>query len=77
MSWKLLYLWIYLKFFFREMLTSVLRALVNNPYKESFFGKWKKKKKVINILTAFFISHKRGIKTFLKWFINEYPKDTC
>ena len=36
----------------------------------------KKKKKVINILTAFFISHKSGIKTFLKWIINEYPKGT-
>ena len=31
-------------------------------------------KKVINILTAFFISHKSGIKTFLKWIINECPK---
>ena len=28
-------------------------------------------KKVINILTAFFIFHKSGIKTFLKWIINE------
>ena len=26
-----------------------------------------KKKKVINILTIIFISHKSGIKTFLKW----------
>ena len=25
-----------------------------------------KKKKAINILTAFFISHKSGVKTFLK-----------
>ena len=28
------------------------------------------KKKVINILTAFFIFHKNDIKIFLKWFIN-------
>ena len=32
-------------------------------------------KKVINILTVFFISHKSGIKTFLKWIINKCPKD--
>ena len=55
------------------MLTSALMALVNNPLKESFYGKWKKK--VINILTVFFISHKSGIKTFLKWIIKECPKD--
>ena len=36
----------------------------------------KKKKKVINTLTAFFISHKSGIKTFLKQIINECPKGT-
>ena len=58
----------------REILTSALRVLVNNPFKESFYGKWKKK--VINILTVFFISHKSGIKTFPKWIINECPKST-
>ena len=26
-----------------KMLTSALRVLVNNPYKKSFYGKWKKK----------------------------------
>ena len=57
------------------MLTSILRVLINNPFKESFYGKWKKK--VINILTVFFISHKSDIKTFLKWIINEYSKSTC
>ena len=30
-------------------------------------------KKVINILTIFFISHKSNIKNFLKWIINECP----
>ena len=35
------------------------------------------KKKLINILTAFFISHKCGIKIFLKWIINECSKGTC
>ena len=44
------------------MLTSVLRALIKNPVKESFYGK--RKKKAINILTAFFISHKSDVKTF-------------
>ena len=40
------------------------RVLVNNPIKESFYRK--KKKKTINILTTFFISHKSDVKTFLK-----------
>ena len=35
---------------------SVFRVLVNNPVKENFYGK--RKKKTINILTVFFISHK-------------------
>ena len=34
------------------------------------------KKKVINILTIFFISYKSDIKNFLKWIINECPKGT-
>ena len=45
------------------MLTSALRILVKNPVKESFYGKRKKK---INVLTVFFISHKNDVKTFLK-----------
>ena len=48
----------------REMLTNTFRALVNNLFKESFYEK--RKKKVINILTIFFISHKSSVKTFLK-----------
>ena len=43
------------------MLTSALRALVKNPIKESFYGK-----KKINVLIAFFISHKNNVKNFLK-----------
>ena len=35
-----------------EMLTSALRALVKNLIKEIFYGK----RKIINVLTAFFIS---------------------
>ena len=27
------------KYIYREMLTSVFRTLVNNPFKESFYGK--------------------------------------
>ena len=57
------------------MLTNTLRALVNNPFKESFSRK--RKKKTINVLTAFFISHKNGVKTFLKYILNQCPKDTC
>ena len=57
------------------MLTNALRALIKNPVKERFYEK-KKKKKAINILTAFFISHKSDVKTFLKWIVNQCPKDT-
>ena len=44
----------------REMLTSVLSALVKNPIKENFY----EKRKTINILTTFFIFYKNNIKTF-------------
>ena len=53
------------------MLTSAFRVLVKNLVKESFYGK--RKKKIIDVLTAFFISHKSDVKTFLKWIVNEYP----
>ena len=33
----------------------------------------KKKKKVISVLTAFSISHRSVVKTFLRWFINNCP----
>ena len=49
-------------------ITNALRALVNNPFKKSFYEK--RKKKTINVLTVFFTSHKSGIKTFLKWIID-------
>ena len=55
------------------MLTNALKVLINNPFKESFY----EKKKVINVLLAFFISYKNGIKIFLKWIVNQYPKSTC
>ena len=55
------------------MLTNGLRTLVNNPFKENFYGKRKKK---INVLTAFFIFHKNCVKTFLKWIVNQCPKST-
>ena len=42
------------------MLTDALKVLVNNSFKESFY----EKKKTINVMTAFFISHKSGVKTF-------------
>ena len=48
----------------REMLTDVLKVMINNPFKENFYRKRKK----INVLTFFFfsISYKSGVKTFLK-----------
>ena len=42
--------------------SSVIWALIKNPVKESFYGK--RKKKVINILTVFFISYKNDVKIF-------------
>ena len=30
-----------------------------------------KEKKTINVLTAFFISHKSDVKTFLKWILKQ------
>ena len=51
------------------MLTDAIRALVNNLFKENFYKKIKKKK-AINVLTVFFISHKSDVKTFLKWIVN-------
>ena len=56
-----------------EMLTSALKVLINNSVKESFY---KEKKKKINVLTAFFISHKSDVKTFLKWIVNQCSKGT-
>ena len=56
------------------MLTSALKALVKNPVKESFY---EKKKKTINVLTSFFISHKSNVKTFFNWTLNQCPKGTC
>ena len=50
------------------MLTDAIRALINNLFKENFYEK--RKKKVINVLTVFFISHKSDVKTFLKWIVN-------
>ena len=52
------------------MLTNAFKVLINNPVKESFY------KKKINVLTTFFISHKSYNKTFLKWMVNQCPKDT-
>ena len=51
------------RIYIREMLTNVLRVLVNNQFKESFYEKRKEKKKAVNVLTIFFISHKNCVKT--------------
>ena len=57
-----------------EMLTDTFSTIVNNPFKENFYEK--RKKKVINVFTIFFIFYKSGIKIFLKWIINYCPKST-
>ena len=49
-----------------EILTDALREIVNNPFKESFYGKRGRKKKPINVLTVFSISYRNSVKTFLK-----------
>ena len=46
------------------MLTDALKVMVTNPFEESFYRK--KKKKSINILITFLISHKSDVKIFLK-----------
>ena len=46
------------------MLTDAFRAMVNNQFRESLYGK--RKEKQFNILTTFFIFHKSDVKTFLK-----------
>ena len=52
----------------------VFKVMVNNLFKENFY---EKKKKVINILTVFFISHKTDAKTFPKWIVKHFLKGTC
>ena len=59
----------------REMLTYTLKAIVFNPFKKSFYGKIKIKKKN-NVLTVFSITRKNGVKIFLKWIVNQYFKNT-
>jgi len=49
---------------------NILRALVNNPFKEKFYNE-NKYKKIINVLSTFFIFYKTGIKTFLKLIVNQ------
>ena len=56
------------------MLTSTVGHWLIIQLKKVFM---EKEKKIINVLTFFFISHKNNIKTFLKWIINQYPHGTC
>jgi len=56
----------------REELTNALRALIYELFLKTSYGK-----EIINFLTTFYIFHKSDIKIFLKWFINNWPKDTC
>ena len=51
----------------REMLTDVLRIMVNNLFKKKkIYRKKNKKKKAINVLIVFSISYRSCIKIFLK-----------
>ena len=45
----------------------LFRVLVNNLFKEIFY---KKREKNNILIVFFFISHKNGINTFLKWIVN-------
>ena len=54
------------------MLMSTFRTLVNNLVKKKFY---EKRKKII-MTVFFFIFHKSNVKTFLKWIVNQYFKDT-
>ena len=53
------------------MQTSTLKALVKNLVIEIFY---RKRKKIINVLTVFFISHKSDVKNFFNWILNQCPK---
>ena len=52
----------------RVMLMSVFKVLFKNLIKLSFY---EKRKKTINILTAFFISYKSDVKNFFNWILNQ------
>ena len=55
------------------MLMSIPGVLVKNLVKESFY---EKKKKIINVLTVFFIFQKSNVKTLFNWIFNQYSNDT-
>ena len=50
----------------------------NEGFKGIYLGKilemFRGKEKTTDFSNSFYISHKRRIKTFLKWFINKYLK---
>ena len=50
------------------MLMSVLRTLINNPFKKSFDTIFMENEKNCQNINFFLI------KTFFKWIINDYPK---
>ena len=56
------------------MLTNTFRVLVNNSSKENFY--WIRKEKQLMFWQFFFIFYKSGVKIFLKWIVNQYPKGT-
>ena len=50
-----------------------MSALIKNLVKKGFY---RKRKKTINVLTVFFISHKSDVKTFFNWIFNQCLKGT-
>ena len=54
-----------------KVLTNALRTIVNNLFKESFYGKKN------DILTDFFISHKSYVKIYLKLICRDKGPESC
>ena len=49
-----------------------LRILVQEVFLESFY----EKKNELIVLASFYVSNESDVRTFLKWFIKNCPKDT-
>ena len=57
-----------------KMLMNALRALIWKLFLEIYYGKMVKQ---LILLITLYIAHKSNVKTFLIWFINNFPKNTC
>ena len=63
--------WLPFSIFFRVMLTSTLKALVNNLFWKKFDTTFMGNKKNYQNINFF------SIKTFIKWIINQFSKCIC